>query len=141
MRRLDDALVQRLERALGAKAVVTDPEILPPYGQDESGDGPYPAEGVLRPKTPDEVRTALRLCHEAGVPVTPRGGGTGKSGGALPVAGGVVLSLSGMNRILDIDTADLLAVVEPGVILERFADEVEAQGLFYPPDQIGRAHV
>ncbi len=134
MNPIDDAFVQRIERNLGSGSVILDPDILVSYGLDESGEGPYPPDALVRPNTPDEVRTVLRLCDEAHVPATPRGGGTGKSGGALPVQGGVVLSLERMNRILDIDRDDMVGVVEPGVILETFHKSVEEEGLFYPPD-------
>ena len=74
------------------------------------------------------------MCNEKGIPVTPRGAGTGLSGGALPVSGGVSLSLELMNNILDIDERNLQATVEPGVITQVFQEAVEAKGLFYPPD-------
>jgi len=134
MNRLDDALIQRVERDLGDGSMIIDPDILNPYGRDESGEGPYLPDALIRPDTPDGVRTTLRLCNEAGVPVTARGGGTGKSGGALPLAGGVVVSFERMNKILDIDVEDMVGVVEPGVVLETFQDAVEEAGLFYPPD-------
>lgn len=134
MKPIHDAFVQRMERNLGTGSVILDPDILASYGLDESGEGPYPPDALVRPGTPDEVRTVLRLCNESLVSATPRGGGTGKSGGALPVAGGVVVSLERMNRILDIDREDMVGVVEPGVILENFHKSVEEEGLFYPPD-------
>jgi glycolate oxidase len=68
------------------------------------------------------------------VPITPRAGGTGRTGGAVPVAGGIVLASSGMNQIKDIDLREGVAVVEPGLILQDFHDAVEAEGWFYPPD-------
>jgi glycolate oxidase len=131
---VDDSFVQRLERELGKKAVVTDPDVCEPYGLDESGEGPYPPSVVVRPQKPDQVRVVLELAEEASVCVTARGAGTGKSGGALPICGGLVLSMEKMNRILDVDDSDLVAVVEPGVILEKLQQTVEAQSLFYPPD-------
>jgi len=81
-----------------------------------------------------EVELVLRLCAEHRVPVTPRGAGTGMTGGALPVRGGVVLSTERMTKILEIDPEDLVAVVEPGVITGDLQAAVEAAGLFYPPD-------
>jgi glycolate oxidase len=89
---------------------------------------------VVRPTTPEEIRIALRICAEHRVPVTPRGAGTGKSGGALPVHGGVVLSTEQLTKIYEIDEANRLAVVEPGVITGVLQQQVEALGLFYPPD-------
>jgi glycolate oxidase len=84
------------------------------------------------------VAAVLRIAHHHRVPVTPRGAGTGLSGGALPVRGGIVLSTAGLNRILEIDRANLMAVVEPGVITQVFQEAVEAEGLFYPPDPASR---
>jgi glycolate oxidase len=134
MSRVDDSFVQLLERQIGGRAVVCDPEIVAPYGRDESGE-PAQAPGVVvRPQKPDQVRAVLQLTAERKIPVTPRGGGTGKSGGAIPTAGGLVLSFEKMNRILDVDARDLVAVCEPGVVLECLHDAVEGQGLFYPPD-------
>jgi glycolate oxidase len=131
---VEDSFIQRLERAVGRRAVVTDSDVLASYGLDESGEGPFPPSVVVRPRKPDQVRTVLQLAAESAVDVTPRGGGTGKSGGALPVRGGLVVSLEKMDRILDVDERDLVAVVEPGVILERLQEVAEGQSLFYPPD-------
>src|SRR5438270_417353 len=83
---------------------------------------------------PAEVAAVLRICAERAVPVTPRGAGSGMCGGALPVSGGVVLSTEKMTRIKEIDPADLVAVVEPGVVTGKLQEAVEAQDLFYPPD-------
>ncbi len=124
----------RLEHHLGRNAVIDDPDALEPLSRDESGDGPFRPDLAVAPKTPAQVRTCLALAADHRVAVTPRGAGTGKSGGALPVVGGAVLLLERMNRILDIDTQDLVAVVEPGVVLASLQEAVEAAGLFYPPD-------
>lgn len=114
--------------------VVTEPEAMEPYGRDESPLGAFPPEAVVRPTYPEEIRIALRLCATHRVPVTPRGAGTGKTGGALPIQGGVVLSLDQMNKIYEVDRRDQVAVVEPGVITGVLQQAVEAEGLFYPPD-------
>ena len=76
----------------------------------------------------------VRLCAANGVAIVPRGAGSGYTGGAVPVQGGLLLSLERMNRILEIDEANLVAIVEPGVITGDLQDAVEARGLFYPPD-------
>ena len=86
------------------------------------------------PGTAEEVAAVLMLCNEHVIPVTPRGGGTGLSGGALPVKGGVVVAMKRFNKILEIDELNLQATVEPGVITEVFQDAVKEKGLFYPPD-------
>ena len=91
---------------------------------------------VGRDCRPTRARSSgiARLCYETRTPLVPRGGGTGYTGGAVPVRGGVVLSLERLNRILDIDEGNLLAVVEPNVVTGDLQDAVERVGLFYPPD-------
>jgi glycolate oxidase len=129
-------IVGILERELGAEAVIgPGHERLDDYGRDESPLPEFfpPACAVLVEST-EQASAVLRLCLEHQVPVTPRGAGSGMCGGALPVAGGVVLSTEKMQRIREIDEGDLVAVVEPGVITGQLQAAVEAQGLFYPPD-------
>ncbi|MCE9572974.1 MAG: FAD-binding protein [Deltaproteobacteria bacterium] len=125
-----------LERELGAdKVIQRGDERLDDYGHDEN---PIPQQFLpdcaVLATTADEVAAVLRLCAEHGVPVTPRGAGSGLCGGCLPIAGGVVLSTEKMKRILEIDPDDLVAVVEPGVITGELQSAVEEQGMFYPPD-------
>ncbi len=103
------------------------------YGVDALKRG-HPADLVVLPGTTAEVAAVARLCHDTRTPLVPRGGGTGYTGGAVPAHGGVVLSLERLNRILDIDEGNLLAVVQPNVITGDLQDAVEARGLFYPPD-------
>lgn len=119
---------------VGADQVLVDPFDLEPFSHDETEDLAYSPEVVLRPACTADVARILAHCHGRNIPVTPRGAGTGLSGGALPVYGGVSLTLERMNRILEIDRDNLFAVVEPGVITGVFRGQVEAQGLFYPPD-------
>ena len=88
----------------------------------------------LLPGTPEEIARIMRLCHGAGVSVTPRGSGTNLSGGSITVDGGVVVQTSRLNRIMEMDEENLTATVEPGVITSALHREVEARGLFYPPD-------
>ena len=97
------------------------------------------AEAIRRissssPDTPQEIAAIARLCNEHRVPLVVRGAGTGYTGGAVPTRGGVVLSMERLNRILEIDELNLLAVVEPNVITGDLQRAVEAVGLFYPPD-------
>ncbi len=103
------------------------------YGIDALQRG-RPADVVVLPGDTAEVAAVARLCHETRTPLVPRGGGTGYTGGAVPVHGGVVMSLERLNRILEIDEGNLLAVVEPNVITGDLQDAVERLGLFYPPD-------
>lgn len=129
-------IVAALERELGTAAIVgPGHDRLDDYGRDESPLPQFfpPACAALVEST-EQAAAVLRICLERRVPVTPRGAGSGMCGGALPLAGGVVLSTERMTRIKEIDPGDLVAVVEPGVITGRLQEAVEAQGLFYPPD-------
>ncbi|MDO7853099.1 FAD-binding oxidoreductase [Hymenobacter convexus] len=104
------------------------------YGRDHTEDFHFAPDVVLRPGSAEEIGAIMRLCHEHRLPVTPRGAGTGLSGGALPIHHGVVLSTERLNKILDIDERNLQATVEPGVVNEVFQNAVKEVGLFYPPD-------
>jgi glycolate oxidase len=126
---LVDAFVSRL----GAAHVKTDAESRALYGTDALKRG-SPADIVVFPGTTEEVAAVVRICAERRIPLVPRGGGTGYTGGSVPTRGGVVVSLERMNRILEIDEANLVAVVEPNVITGDLQDAVEKVGLFYPPD-------
>jgi glycolate oxidase len=91
-------------------------------------------DAVLYPETEMQVGQILAVAHANGLVVVPRGAGTGTTGGAISIHGGIQLSFSRMNRILEIDTANRIAVVEPGVVTAKLQEAVEAVGLFYPPD-------
>jgi glycolate oxidase len=121
-------------RRIGSAKIVDDPDLLVPFGGDESGLPAAPPPAAIRAESADDVRATLAVAAEQGVPVTPRGRGTGKSGGAIPAHGGLVLLTEKMDRILELDRDERLAVVEPGIVLQRFQEAVEAEGLFYPPD-------
>jgi glycolate oxidase len=108
--------IAELGSIVGKENVVTDPEALGVYGQDETEDLFFPPEVILRPSTTGQVSAILALANARRIPVTPRGGGTGLSGGALPVRGGICLSMEKFNRILEIDPLNLQAVAEPGVV-------------------------
>lgn len=109
-------------------------EVLSNYSHDETEDLAYLPEVVLKPFTVQQVSQILVYCNQHQIPVTPVGARTGLSGGALPVCGGVALSVEKMNKILNIDEKNLQATVEAGVINQVFQDEVKQKGLFYPPD-------
>lgn len=128
-------LIERLSQEIGRTSVITrDDERLEDYGRDESGLGLFPADCAVLCQSAEEVDAVLAIALETGTPVTPRGAGSGKVGGALPVRGGIVLSTERMQNILEIDPDDLVAIVEPGVITGDLQSAVEEQGLFYPPD-------
>ena len=128
-------IVDRLRETVGEDYVITSPEDLEKYGLDEiEARYRHTPEVVVKPRTPEEIATIMRLANEYQIPVTPRGAGTGLSGGAVPVQGGVVLSFERMNEILEIDTDNMMVTVEPGVVLADMMRAVEAKGLFYPVD-------
>jgi glycolate oxidase len=122
-----------LRDIVGADHTRTDDEARTAYGTDALKRG-QPADVVVLAGTTQEVAAIARLCNGHRVPLVPRGAGTGYTGGAVPVMGGVVLSLERMNRIVEIDEANLIAIVEPAVITGDLRDAVEQVGLFYPPD-------
>lgn len=123
----------RLRSIVGADHVRTDAASLETYGVDALKRG-HAADLVVLPDGADQVSAVVKVCAAARVPVVPRGGGTGYTGGAVPTRGGVVISLERMNRILEIDEQNLIAVVEPNVVTGDLQAAVEAVGLFYPPD-------
>ena len=128
------SLVAELQGALGADHVITEPEQLRVYECDGlTGHRAIP-ELVVLPGSTEEVQTVLRACHRDHVPFVARGAGTGLSGGATPVAGGVVVSLARMNQILEVDLASQRIVVEPGVANLAVTRAVAAEGFFYAPD-------
>jgi glycolate oxidase len=120
--------------AIGAQFVHTDKEQIARCSSDETEDLNYPPEVVLQPGSAEDVSIIMAYCNEQLIPVTPRGAGTGLSGGALPVYGGVALDMRRMNRILDIDTQNFQVTTEPGVITQVLQEAVGAHHLFYPPD-------
>jgi glycolate oxidase len=123
-----------LERRLGPSKVVTSPEACEPYAVDDSDvAGRLPAAVVIAESSAD-VAATLAVAEACEVPVTPRAGGTGRTGGAVPIAGGIVLATHALARIKDIDRANLIAVVEPGVVTGELHAAVESEGLFYAPD-------
>jgi glycolate oxidase len=123
----------KLQDALGGHAIRDEPAVLTAYASDALGIG-APPDLVVLPSTTEEVSAVARLCNEHRVPLVVRGAGTGYTGGAVPTQGGVVLSMERLNRILEIDEINLLAIVEPNVITGDLQRAVEAVGLFYPPD-------
>ncbi len=127
-------IVHELRKLVGPDHVFTDDETINDYGHDETEDLMFSPEVVVKPGTTAEVSDILKLANARLVPVTPRGAGTGLSGGALPIHGGILLSMERFNRILHIDRRNLQAEAEPGVINQVFKDAVREQGLYYPPD-------
>jgi len=128
-----DTLQATLTGIVGARWITTDPAALDRAGRDALKRGRRP-DVVVTPGTTGEVAAIARACHEARIPMTVRGAGTGYTGGAVPIRGGVVIAMARLDRILEIDEANLLAVVQPNVVTRDLHTAVEARGLFYPPD-------
>ena len=131
---LNSHQLQHLRGLLGAEHVVSDPAELWVYGHDATAMMRHTPGAVLCPGNAHEVSAIIQFANEEGLQLVPRGSGTGLSGGSVPYQGSVVLSLLRLNRILELDRANMVAVVEPGVITAHLHQAVEAQGLFYPPD-------
>jgi glycolate oxidase len=131
-------IIGRLSSIVGNDNLFVDGETLENYSHDETEDLKFLPDVVIKPTTAQQISEILKLSNEYRFPVTPRGGGTGLSGGALAVHGGVCLSMEKFNKILEIDEKNFLAVVEPGVITQVFQEELEKHGLFYPPDPASR---
>src|SRR5258706_14823195 len=126
-------LALSLRELLGDDAVLTTSPALDRYAHDETEALFYRPAIVALPQTTEQVSRTLALATAERVPITPRGAGTGLSGGALPVRGGLVLGLERMDRIRAIDRRNLSVEAEAGVVLGRLQAAVEEQGLFYPP--------
>ena len=130
--KVTDNLIVVLTEIVGNKNVLTGDE-RENYSRDEAPKSkPVLPEVVIKPEDTASVARILKLANERNIPVTPRGGGTGLSGGAVPVYGGIVLSLEGMNKVLEIDKDNFVATVEAGVLLSDFYQAVEEHGLYYP---------
>ena len=123
-----------LERRLGPSKVLTSPEACATYATDDSDVPGRTPDAVVVAASAQDVAVTLEVAERFEVPVTPRAGGTGRTGGAIPVDGGIVLATHGLAKIKEIDRANLVAVVEPGVITGVLHAAVEAEGLFYAPD-------
>jgi len=133
-RSVDDAVIHRLVALLGNDAVFSDEDNLERYSRDETTELSRRPEAVVKPQDTREVSAVMSLSSELVIPVTARSGGTGVTGGAVASMGGIVLSFERMNRIIEVDTDNLMAVVQPGVITGDLARAVAAEGLMYPPD-------
>jgi glycolate oxidase len=127
-------ILAAIKLIVGEDAVITNRAGLEKYSHDETEDLHYYPEVVAKPKSSQEVSALMKLCNEHLIPVTPRGAGTGLSGGALPIMAGLLIAMEKFNKILVIDEQNLQATVEPGVVTEEFMDQVAAKGLYYPVD-------
>jgi glycolate oxidase len=136
---LDKNLIRSIEKIVGKENILSSKEDLICYSYDATNLEALP-DLVVFPKETKEISEILILANKNGFPVIPRGAGTGFTGGSLPVQGGVVLAMTRMNRVIEIDMENLIAIVEPGVITGEFQKQVERLGLFYPPDPASAAY-
>jgi glycolate oxidase len=127
-------IIDALRRIVPGEGVIADPTRLRPYETDGLAIYRQPPLAVVLPETTEQIAAILRYCHAHGVRVVPRGAGTSLSGGALPLEDSVVVGMMRMNRVLDIDYADRLAVVQAGVTNLAITGAVQGQGFFYAPD-------
>lgn len=137
-RKIGPADLEMFAEIVGGYYVLTDEEALIRAASDETEDLEYMPEVVIKPDTAKEISNILAYCNRQMIPVTVRGAGTGLSGGALAVRGGVVLDMGRMNRILNLDTHNFQVITEPGVITQILQESVLERGLFYPPDPSSR---
>src|SRR3954468_6366419 len=126
--------ITAFKKIVGDEFVLTDKDSLINYSHDETETLSFLPDIVIKPRTAKEVSELLIICNKEKIPVTPRGAGTGLSGGALPHLGGVLLSTERLNSILQIDERNLQVTTEAGVITEVLQNAVKDKGLFYPPD-------
>ena len=131
---VDANMVEALRRVVGAEHVLTEAEDVLPYGFDGTAALKARPGVVVFPHTTEEVAACVRLARAAAVPVVTRGSGTGLSGGSVPIAGGIVLCVAQMDRLLELDTQNLTLHAQCGVITKEIDDAAQAVGLFYPPD-------
>ncbi len=130
--------LQAFQQITGEAYVFVDDDVLYQYSHDETEDLHYLPDVVIKPGSAEEISEILKVCNQYKIPVTPRGAGTGLSGGALAHLGGVLLSVERLNKIIKIDERNLQVITEPGVITEVLQNAVKEKGLFYPPDPSSR---
>jgi glycolate oxidase subunit GlcD len=132
--KINEEILGKLKEILGNEYVIYDEDNLKLYSRDYTENLSYKPEVIVKPVTTGQISLILKLANEYKIPVIPRGGGTGLSGGALAIYGGICLSMERFNRIIEIDEKNFQAIVEPGVITQVFQEECEKQNLYYPPD-------
>lgn len=136
--KVTNQVIEKLRGIIGGKFVYLDKEDIESYAHDETEDFVFYPEVVVQPSTPEEISNIFKICNEQNIPVTPRGAGTGLSGGALAIYGGISLSMERFNKILLIDERNQQVMTEPGVITQILQEAVIEKGLFYPPDPASR---
>jgi glycolate oxidase len=133
--KVNPEILKMLRHILGEGYILSDGEALGRYSSDETPHGlRILPEVVVKPQTTEQVSEVLKIADQQKIPVTFRGQGTGLTGGAVPIYGGILMSFEKMNRIVEVDEDNLMAVAEAGVVLIDLREEVEKRGLFYPAD-------
>ncbi len=138
MGNINSEVIEDFKKIIGAQYVFIDDESLDLFSHDETEKLKYLPDVVLKPGTAQEISAIMKICNTKKINVTPRGGGTGLSGGALPHLGGVILLTNRLNKIIEIDERNLQVITEPGVITEVLQNAVKEKNLFYPPDPSSR---
>lgn len=131
-------ILEDFRKIVGEAYVFLDEESMEKYSRDQTETLQYFPDVILKPRSADEISEIFKICNKYKIPVTPRGAGTGLSGGALPNLGGALISTERMNSILEIDEHNLQVTTEPGVITEVLQNAAKEKGLFYPPDPSSR---
>jgi glycolate oxidase len=140
LKKITPSFIRELKDQLGELVVFTDAEKLEKHARDFTLDLYFPPEVVLIPNTVEEISKIMKLCNENRVPVTIQGGRSGLTGSALPVHGGIALSMERFDKILEIDEKNYQVMVEPAVITEALQNALQERGLYYPPDPAGRGY-
>lgn len=131
---INSEVLAKFTSVVGAENIFIERGQMDRYAHDETEDLHFYPEAVVKPRGTEQVAALLSLCNEYNIPVTPRGGGTGLSGGALAIYGGLMISMERFNKIIQIDERNLQATIEPGVITEEFINAAAEKNLLYPVD-------
>ena len=131
---IERGVLDRLTEIVGKENIYTENEDLASYAYDATSLWVHPPDVVVFPTDAEQIASIMKLANEYKVPVTPRGGGTNVSGGSVPIQGGIVLVTTRMNRILEISKENMVAIVEPGVVLMNLNMALAKEGLMFPPD-------
>ena len=131
---MQKVLIEEFERIVGKQNCFSEIEDTMAYSYDAFPEEPKAPDIVVKPNDYEQIGQVIKLCNENSIPLIVRGSGTNLSGGTLPVSGGCVMLMTGFNKILDINTDDLYAIVQAGVVTQKLADAVAKKGLLYPPD-------
>lgn len=132
--KITTVILDLFKQAIDESRLIIDPADLALFAKDETEDLQFFPEVVALPETPEEIASLVKICNEHRIPITPRGAGTGLSGGALAVHGGLMIAMHRMNKIIAIDEQNLQATVEAGVITEVLIDAAADKELLYPVD-------